>query len=222
MYDSHYIAVPHAFFRKLGACLDHAAYVCLGVIMEQSLRWTGAEGVTTRFAELDLNDFTRAGGFESASSVTKALSRLCDPDGWALVERIQRKGKPALYRAIPERFDKIQRREARVIVIDRPTKANKQATTTDRGEYEKSPKSAKSIGIESVSRWPGFCPKCESWVELEPVEGVLAAPKKVEPPPRKQPGRERPGEPMQKTGSGGQKLSSWERAKQAGREMGLI
>lgn len=191
VYDSHYVAVPHAYFRKLGACLDHAAYVCLGVIMEQSLRWTGDEGITTKFAELDLNDFTRAGGFESASSVTKALSRLCDPDGWGLVERIQRPGKPALYRAIPERFNQIQRREARVIIIDRPAKANKPATTTDAGVSVKAPKSAKSIGIESVSRWPGFCPKCESWVELEPVEGVLAVPKQASPPPRKEPGREK-------------------------------
>lgn len=90
-FQTEYIAVPHPFFRKLGACLDHASYICLAVIVRYTLKWTGKEGVWTESKELELNDFERLTGLDK-SSVSKALAKLCDPDGWALVVRKDRPG----------------------------------------------------------------------------------------------------------------------------------
>lgn len=187
VYDARYVAVPHAFFRKLGACLDHAAYVCLAVIMEHSLKWSGADGITSKLVELQINDFERETGLDD-SSIGKALARLCDEDGWGLVERVTRKGKAALYRAIPERFHQIEKREARVLSIV----GNRERTgnTTSKSTGTNPSKTEKSTGIELASRFPGYCPKCEAWVELEQCGEVIEVAPVEKSPPRVQPGRE--------------------------------
>jgi hypothetical protein len=186
-FETEFVPVPHVVFRKLGACLDHASFVCLLVIIRHSLKWTGERGVWGESTQLDLNDFERATGLERRT-ITEALSRICDPDGWGLVDRTERKGRPALYRAIPERFGKIDRRDARVVVM--PERRERTGNTTDQRLREKAKEPEKTIAVESGDRYFAFCSSCGSYGAIDLCEETPAPSKQSESPPIRPPGRE--------------------------------
>jgi hypothetical protein len=187
-FETEFVPVPHAVYRKLGAALDHASFVCLMVIIRHSLQWTGERGVWGEPTQLDINDFERATEL-SPRSISAALAKLCDPDGWALVDRTERKGRPALYRAIPERFGKIDRRDARVVVMPTPNR-EKKGNTTPAGLHEIVPESGKPTAIESAPHYYGFCKACGHYGEVEPCEEVESSDPLSKSPPRAGPGRE--------------------------------
>jgi len=162
MFYTRYVAVPHAFFRKLGACLDHAAYVCLAVVMKDSLQWTGKDGMWTEWVELNFDDFEQLTSLDS-SSIQKALARLSDPI-WGLIEKREQPGKANLYRAIPERFSKIERRGPRL--VEQPKEKIKRTPPVDENT-EKPNKTVNTHGIESIHTNFGMCPRCRHFVEPE-------------------------------------------------------
>ncbi len=187
-FETEFIPVPHAVFRKLGAALDHASFVCLMVIIRHSLKWTTEKGVWGEPVQLDINDFERATDL-SPRSISAALQKLSDPDGWALVERQERKGRPALYRAIPERFGKIDRRDARVVVMPTPNR-EKKGNTTRKGLPDNKPESEKTTAVESTPHYFGFCKSCGHYAEVEPCEDADLTRPVSESPPRINPRRE--------------------------------
>lgn len=186
-FETEFIPVPHAVFRKLGACIDHSSFACLLVIIRHGLKWNRERGVWSEPVTLDLNDFQRMTGLERRQ-ITDALSKLCNPKGWALVERTERKGKPAIYRAIPERFGKIDRREARVVVM--PDRREKTGNTTSGGSREKAPNSDKSSAVESVSAYYAFCRSCGVYGAVDPCDDEPIVNSTPESPPRAGPLRE--------------------------------
>jgi hypothetical protein len=184
-FATEYIAVPHPFFRKLGGCLDHASYVCLAVIVRYSLKWTGEKGVWTEWAELDLNDFERLTGLDKRA-ISQALAKLVDINGWRLIERFNRAGKASAYRAIPERFGKIERRGPRL--VEQPAKTEK--TPPTKGDTKNPNKTAETHEFESVHKNFGFCLKCRHFVTPEEVSEEELQALEVERPPRSGPTRE--------------------------------
>ncbi len=97
-FERGYTSVPHCFFRHLPACLDPASFVCLAVIVRETLRWLPGYGFNPQFSEIDQQHFTDLTGLAD-KSISNALAKLCDAEGWNLVERIERRGRPSLYRA---------------------------------------------------------------------------------------------------------------------------
>ncbi len=170
-FETEFIPVPHAVFRKLGAGLDHSSYVCLMTIIRHSLKWTGERGVWGEPVQLEIDDFERATNLERRQ-ITSALSKLCDPNGWALVARTERPGRPALYRPIPERFGKIDRREARVVV--QPLNRQKKANTTPKVEVETTNKTTEKPDETRANESPlhcyAFCKSCGHYGAVEPCE----------------------------------------------------
>jgi hypothetical protein len=186
-FETEFIPVPHAVFKKLGACIDHASYACLLVIIRHGLKWTKERGVWAEPVELDLNDFQRLTGLERRQ-ITDALSKICNPNKWGLVVRTERKGKPAIYRAVPERFGKIERREARVVVM--PERRERSGNTTSKGERKKAPNSEKSNAVESESAYYAFCRSCGVYGAVDACEDEPAVNSTPGTPPRAGPLRE--------------------------------
>jgi hypothetical protein len=183
-FGTEFIPVPHAVFRRLGACIDHASFVCLMVIIRYSLKWNRERGVWAEPVQLELNDFERLTGLEPRM-ISLALSKLCDEDGWALVTRTERKGRASLYEARPDRFGKIDRREARVVTM--PANREKSQSTTDSGLHQNPQNSDKTHAFESDDRVYGFCRSCGQYGPIEQVDEVEVPPKPPEHPPRSGP-----------------------------------
>jgi hypothetical protein len=181
-FGTEYVGVPHVVFRKLGACLDHASFVCLMFIIRHSLKNNRERGVWGEPVQLELEEFERVLGL-SRRMVTEALSLLCDDDGWALVERTERPGRPAIYRARPENFGRVGRREARVVVMPE-NRAKGHRSTTDPGLHENPQKTQETHAIESDARVYGFCRNCGHYGAVEQLEPLESPPPPPERPPR--------------------------------------
>lgn len=202
--DQAFIPIPHIVFRKLGACLDPASFSCLMVILRYTLHYAKDRGVFAIPAEININDFIRLTTYE-ASSITKALAKLCDEDGYALIQRKERKGKPAIYCPALDRLYQMERREARVVVMP---------TTRQKGERSSKPEAPavvqitepnpESNGNESTLNPYGFCKTCDKYVEVEPVSESEYHRQQDESPPRAGPAREKREKP-----------GKWEETKQA-------
>jgi hypothetical protein len=145
-------------------------------------------GVWSDFQELEKNDFERLTGLDP-KSISNALALLCDPDGWNLVEREERKGKAALYRAIPENFGKIGRRDARVVVM--PARSEKQANTTREVLPAKPAKIENTREIESTVQVYGFCRSCGHYGAVEQVSDQEFADANPKQPARAAPDRQK-------------------------------
>lgn len=184
---SEYIAMPHPFFRKLGACLDHASFVCLAVICRYTLRWNGADGMWTDWKSLDFNDFKKLTGLDE-SSIQKALAKLADISGWRLIEKTGEPGKANFYRAIPERFGKIDRMGPRL--VEQP-KEKKRRTPPDKGDIENPSELQETPAIESQSKPLLLCVKCNHFIVPEDVPEEEFPTRDVSRPPRHGPNREK-------------------------------
>lgn len=198
-FQTEFVPVPHAVFRLLGACIDHASFVCLMVIIRYSLKWNKERGVWGEPVQLDIEEFMRMTGLERRM-VSNALALLCDAAKWGLVERVDRKGRPSTYRAIPERFGKLERRDTRTVT---PAAGKRERHTTEQGLHEKPPKSTETHANESEApddRYYGFCRACGHFA---PIEDAPEAARAAEPPPKRAgPSRENTAQPKKSKWAG--------------------
>jgi hypothetical protein len=193
--DRNFIPVPHVVLKKFGACLDGAAFACLMVIILHTLKYTRERGVYAVPSKIEMEEFERLTGYEE-SSITKALGRLCDPDGWALVQRKVNKGKASIFCPALENFFLLERKEARVVTM--PTNRNKgenSGQTKNPKVTPIQPEPPESAGIESELKPYGFCKKCDRFVNVEQVSEEefrreqSKSPPKAAAPPKKPAGR---------------------------------
>lgn len=189
--DYKFIPIPHIVLRKLTACLDAASFACLMVILRYTLHVNKERGVYALPAELDINDFTRLTQYDP-SSITKALAKLCDEDGWALVQRKIRKGKPSIFCPVLDKFYHMERREARVISMPaNREKGERSAKVEKENPIERHESEPETEGIESNLKPYGFCRKCDRYVAVNPVSEAQFRKQQEESPPRAGPGRQK-------------------------------
>lgn len=188
--DQKFIPVPHVVLRKLGACLDPAAFACLMVILRYTLRWQAERGVYAVPEELDINDFERLTTYSNAS-ISKALGRLCDQNGWALVQRKDRPGKSSIFCPVLENLFHMERREARVINQPLNRERKQKAKVESISKVETPTPVCQGDVIESGIKPYGFCGTCDRFVSLDPISEAEMKAQRAESPPRHGPQREK-------------------------------
>ena len=209
-FQTRYTAIPHSFFRKLGACIDHAAFVCLAVIVKDSLLWSAEEGLSNQWVELQRTDFEQLTGLDK-DTVTKALKRL---DDWGLIEREEKKGRPSSYRAVPEMFGKLERRGPREVEQPPQPPAKKKKAKVKTPEPVENPiNPPETLGVESKPAAAGFCSKCRHFVTPEPVSdeeyAEATGEKPAERPPRAGPKRETTKKPTNRMDEAWEVVKRW-------------
>lgn len=164
--ESRWFPFPHIVLRKLPACLDACSYACLLVILRYCLQYSREHGVCATIQQLEINDFVRETDYDPRS-IKLALKKLCDPKGWALVERSQRSGRPSRYLPSLDNLYKLDRREARVVVM--PERGERSAKSHGVKCSDSPETTAKTSEKESPLGVIGYCKKCDLVFTCEPV-----------------------------------------------------
>jgi hypothetical protein len=163
IFSTEFIAMPRTFFTKLAPGLDNTTFLVVAIVSRYSHEraWTGAEGLRPKQVELNLNDFERDSGLDKrqiSTGIHQAIER-------GLIEVIERKGKPSLYRTCPENWAEVGPRPLRLVKPPLERSVNKPEAKNAKPLQ----KPTETSEIQSVHFAYGYCPKCCHIVEVEPV-----------------------------------------------------